>query len=1022
MKRTTKAMARLGTLAVIAGTALGTPLAIGTASAVVPTDVTVVNGTIVTNEVAAAQDASANANNGSITIAPGTGTDINDNDIIQLSGSAYFPDTATQLTASDGTNTGNVTVISPTKAKCPTGNATCIAIVDDPAAEQITFSVIDPNSGAPTNDTTGQISFNGLFFNGCPGTGIDVGRPAGANYGLNAPQENTPQNCATQGSFGGALTLITVHYSAPAPATANQNQNLDLELSGGGARLVQQAGSSTIVDPGNHLSASCTTDASGNCTVAVVDPGPNPQDANAETTSFLTASTHFVTGLYPSITSTPPGGMSPSIRIRWSVGPVTPQRLNLIAAQVVAPDTQNSDGSAPEAEPGDAVQLTYFLTDSCTPDPGFETCIGQKLAGVSTTVSVDEGFFTPNCQQVGGVAFYEGCSFTTTPANGVKVGDLTQSGQTETVTTGVDGTFTVTVGMARDQKFDNNGTVVSHVTDGTLHSVRYPGNINAVPGDGRTTGTGCKSADDATVLPATLAAPGIDTLTSGDDQCPIDFSWTTNEQPLNGGKAVLHAFPRLVNPSNVFINSENNYDPTDPVTGLNIPDVGRVVFDVHATDQFGNLTSNDYATNPTSSGGPGGVPQNPLGGVTSVTNSISLTKTGVGSLWACAPVKISLQDFTSTNPCTGAGVLSATFGFPPASPSGEYLPLVTQHADGTIDQSSTVVGSYLDGPAQARFQVDAAPTASDGMVGCYQDPHINVVGLPLGSCDTSLIQLIGGLLVTGVDLEVPGQNMIGLDDGTQNVTLDWTAPTTTFTSFIAGSPNVATYAAGNAADAPDAWKLNIYNQLAAPVVKFGVTPGNKVQTSQAVTVTGTVGDQFGNGIVGWNVQFVRSGGNESSCTPIQNGENNAVEVTNQGGVAGYTFTCDAPGTANVSIVVKGPGGVELASGREAVTFTGVAIKVKTEKPSIKVTSHKAGHLTVRITTHPRLAHVRINIFRKLNGLYHLIGSVKTGAHGKAVKHLGGLHRGVKYHISAKAVGLGAGYHSKYAKHKNVRIA
>jgi hypothetical protein len=65
--------------------------------------------------------------------------------------------------------------------------------------------------------------------------------------------------------------------------------------------------------------------------------------------------------------------------------------------------------------------------------------------------------------------------------------------------------------------------------------------------------------------------------------------------------------------------------------------------------------------------------------------------------------------------------------------------------------------------------------------------------------------------------------------------------------------------------------------------------------------------------------------------------------------------------------------------------------------------------------------VRINIYRKLNGLYHLIGSVKTGAHGKAVKHLGGLHRGVVYRISAKAVGLGAGYHSKYATHKSVRI-
>jgi hypothetical protein len=747
--------------------------------------------------------------------------------------------------------------------------------------------------------------------------------------------------------------------------------------------------------------------------IAVTNPGPIPQDASAEQHSFLTVGTSLSTGLYPEIDDVPPAGNEPSIRIRWSVGPVTPTRLSLVASQVVAPDTQNTGSNLdaqPQAEPGDAIQLTYFLTDSCKPDPGFETCIGQKLAGVSTTVTVDHGFFTPNCQQVAGTPQYEGCSFTTTPANGVAVGNLTSSGTSQTVTTGPDGTFTVTVGIGRDAAFDNNGTVVTQVTDGTLHSVRYNGTLNGVPQNGRTTGTGC--AADPKVVPAYLGAPpAIDA--SGDDQCPIDFSWTTNEQPLNGGTAKLISIPRLVNPSNVFINSENNYPATDSGTS-NIPDVGRVVFVVHATDQFGNLTSNDNATDPTNNMTPadptgvGGVAANPFGGTTSVTNSISLTKTGVGSVWACTPVSASLQDFTSTNPCTGLGL--GGLG------TGGYLPQVTQHADGTIDQKSTVVGSYLDGPAQARFQADAAPTASDGMVGCYQDPHVNVVGLPLGTCEIALITLLGG-----PNLQVPGQGFIGVDDGTQTDTLDWTAPTTTFTSFIAGSPNVATYAAGNAADAPDVFKLNIYNQLAAPVVTFGVTPGHTVQTSQAVTVTGTVADQFGQGIVGWNVQFVRSGANESSCTPIQNGQSNAVEVTNQGGVAGYTFSCDAAGTSNVSIVVKGPGGVELASGREAVTFTGVAIKVKTEKPSIKVKSHKARHLTVHITTHPALSHVRINIYRKLNGLYHLIGSVKTGAHGKAVKHLGGLHRGVKYRISAKAVGLGSGYHSKYAKHKTVRI-
>jgi hypothetical protein len=365
------------------------------------------------------------------------------------------------------------------------------------------------------------------------------------------------------------------------------------------------------------------------------------------------------------------------------------------------------------------------------------------------------------------------------------------------------------------------------------------------------------------------------------------------------------------------------------------------------------------------------------------------------------------QDFSNTNPCTGA-------------PLGlTYFPPLGEEPDGTIDQGATAVGSYLDGPAQQRYQSDASSKFTDGMVGCYAPGTSNLAGIPTGLCDQTLVQLVGHTL----DTEVPGQDFIGTGDGTQTLTLDWTAPTTTFATYHAALGGVgafATYATGNAADAPDTFKLNFYNQLAAPIATFSVLPNSSVETSTAVTVTGTVLDQFQNAIVDAGVQFVRSGGNDVSCTPIQN-SSNSTETTNQAGVAGYTFSCDAPGVSNVSIVVLGPGGTQLATGREAVTFNGIAVKVVKELPTIKVSSPSAGHLVVHVTTHPAVAGKRINIYRKLNGLYHLIGSVKTGPHGKATKHIAGLHRGVKYNIAAKAVGLGAGYHSKYSVHKSVTI-
>jgi hypothetical protein len=407
----------------------------------------------------------------------------------------------------------------------------------------------------------------------------------------------------------------------------------------------------------------------------------------------------------------------------------------------------------------------------------------------------------------------------------------------------------------------------------------------------------------------------------------------------------LVAVPALAAPNNVAIDSENNFTVTDSGT-INVPDADRVVFLVHITDQFGNLTSDGSFFN---------------GG-----NHPDLAKTGPGALYDCIAAS------SSTDACSDRHLFGTQ----------------TTQADGTIDQDyPDVVGSYLNVTSQNRFQADTSDFGDSN--GGYGDttPSVN--------------------------------------DGTQTDVLSWAAPTNTFATFIAGSPAVATFASGSATSASDTYTLNFYNQLAQPVVTFSVSPGNKVATSTAVTVTATLVDNHGNPIVGVDepgvsdsdsglLQVVRSGANESSCTPVQNLENETL-FTNTSGVAGYTFSCDAPGVSNVSMVVTGPGGTQLAQGRESITFTGTAVHTTVERPTVSLTSFNKHHLTVHVATSPALGASRtVNVYRLVNGLKHLVGQTHTGPAGKAALTLSGLRSGAKWRVSAKVINLGVNYRSEYS--------
>jgi hypothetical protein len=257
----------------------------------------------------------------------------------------------------------------------------------------------------------------------------------------------------------------------------------------------------------------------------------------------------------------------------------------------------------------------------------------------------------------------------------------------------------------------------------------------------------------------------------------------------------------------------------------------------------------------------------------------------------------------------------------------------------------------------------------------------------------------------------------GVGDGTQTDTLTWTPPTTTFATFTAGTPAIATYAAGNGAAQTLTLTFDIYNQLAQPVVTFSVKPGNTVQTGTAVTAQATVDDQHGLPIVLQLVQFVRTGANDASCVPIQDTNGNNAIVTNAQGVAGYTWSCDGAGVSNVSIVVTGPGGIQLAQGREAVTFTGANVGggQKTEKPTVAVRSPHHHVLVIHVVTHPSLNHVTVHFYKVVNGLKILVGAAKTGPAGHAHLRIAGLRTGSHHRYTAKVVNLSSKYKSVFGK-------
>jgi len=552
-----------------------------------------------------------------------------------------------------------------------------------------------PSAMIAANAASGA-SGHTLVFNDC------AVQPTGTTTSTTSTTGNG-DDCTTQASVGTVktLTVTLTNTTTHAPVSG---ADIDFSLAESGGTTANSAffpnsqpngTSSNTTNSGQ--TATCTTNGSGQCSVNVTDTEAEMVTVTATERGAGGAvsdeNVDFRTG------STAPARLDQSVD-QGFVGPEND------SPQTDSPDSTNrarySPNAGPGPTPGRPIQLTYTLYDTSqgensdcaaatnsTPD-NFSTCTGNTLAGVPLTLHLSgTAFFTNNCTPPdvngtpsrdsgnGAVAptnstpgtpsngtldnpRYHNCTFNSTPADGVATGDIKSLGQSLQVVTDQNGQFTVTVGIARDPSFDDDGFATTQLTatagNATL-TARHPGETNAQNGANCTTTNHPNEGADGFGGDFGAGEPGSGPPVSG---CAVAIEFRTRGTPLNGATAKIVPVA-----SGTFGAGSNNGTLSDSGTN-NIPNNQFRVFVVHLTDQYGNL-------------------------VLPNANEATLTKSGVGDFWHCD------SPASNANPCPN-----------PSEVEQSQDPNSTTSFTG----SDTTAGSFTDLDFQDRFAVDAEPSNS----------------------------------------------------------------------------------------------------------------------------------------------------------------------------------------------------------------------------------------------------------------------------------------------------------------------
>ena len=281
-----------------------------------------------------------------------------------------------------------------------------------------------------------------------------------------------------------------------------------------GTTFIDAQNATGVTDANGIVQATVTKTTAGNATVSAADTVPATGNQ-----------------IPTNVTS---GELSATVSFRDLSIAVT--QLTKYGSAVLQPSANNSPGNF---RPGDVSQATYQLTDAN----------GLPLDNVTTTLSTDNGFFTPLCPDS-----YVTCTFTPVAADGAVTGNLKNLGKTITVTSDNGGFVTFSLSDARDAQLDINGTVPVVVT------------ATATGGTAKTSGE--NSVRSITTDSITVANGGSVKLLPG--SAPNALS---GDVQGTGSYALLGQ--SASNKENFFPNG----------TGSN--------FAVHVTDQFGNLVRLD---------------------------------------------------------------------------------------------------------------------------------------------------------------------------------------------------------------------------------------------------------------------------------------------------------------------------------------------------------------------------------------------------------------------------------------------
>jgi len=755
-------------------------------------------------------------------------------------------------------------------------------------------------------------------------------------------------SCATQATVNTSKPL-TVTYIPSSNGESAAGQVITFEVGSTPAESNAES-----APPGTNSSTASFSTAQPSQTQT--QPGGNiatcTTDSAGKCTANLTdpnAETVYV-NVYPGSPGNPTGD-SATIRVDILPGSVAPARVSLTDQQSVCPTGFDGCSDIDDAIPGIVQQLQIQVTAVSGAGGSGATvdCNNPPpTSGSCTGAPLSGQSVTLNVDHG---FFTNNCQgpATNVANNGQQGGPATPNPQ-GTANNYADCSFTTT--PAKDVPVGNlksNGTSTTVTTDANGYATVSV----AIGRDAGFDGTGVVLAH----VTATIGGASFTLRNAGDNNTGTGSgcsSESTVDQTEPGCNAIVfwttQEMPlnggslKLVPLGTTLSKTSTNF----------VPDSQSVIFVLDATDQFGNLVSDPFFN------GSGDWPD-------PAQNSIDMTRTGHGDLALC-------DDYNASNPCVTPTSVSAG----------------TLQTDGTFTQTTT---------GEPSLNANLGPDA-DSLNGGPIDEQVRYILTPYQS--------------GSVGSNVNGPFHGAIDDGSATVSATWHAPVFTFASYTAATASpaadaVATYSpytTSTPKDMTDTFSVTFYNQLAQPVVTFSTTPSNRVHRGTVVTVSATVVDQHGQPIQGLNVQFLRGGSNESSCTPTY--PNGYKVQTNAQGKAGFSFTCSAAGTSNVTVIVSDGSGNELARGTQSVTFTAPKRHVSA---SIHCSSPRRHVLRCVVHVSPRLAGLTVVFKRVTASGTHRIAVRVTNINGVAKlvkKHLkSGKHWTVKAHVRSTSTTTGA---------------